>query len=157
MYFRQTIYPSQLTKKNRKKYRDNDQNLSLVLMAMMNKVRIDMEVLMNVYSIGIFGLLLCSVIVGYVCLLVQCLRQTKQIDALKAQLDIFADSSIRVAQSVDRLVQHGKQNDSMTVASRRWILQEAKTRLQNGESLLDIAAPLGLSRDEVRLLNARVH
>ncbi len=112
---------------------------------------------MNTFSWILFALLGATAVAGYVGLLVQCLRQNKQIDELRMQLDVFADSSIRVAQSVDRLLQHGLQDNAINVASRRWILQEAKSRLQNGESVIDIAAPLGLSRDEVRLLNLQMH
>ncbi len=110
---------------------------------------------MNTFS----WILLLSVTVitvaSYVGLCLFCVRQHKQIETLKTQLDVFVDSSIRVAQSVDQLLQHPQDSDRMNVASRRWVLQEAKSRVQNGESVVDIAAPLGLSRDEMRLLHTQ--
>jgi len=90
-------------------------------------------------------------------LAIQNAQQRKRIRTIEAQLEIFVDSSIAVAQSVDRLLRQGKVSEETNVSSRRWILQEAKSRVQRGESLLDVAAPLGLSQDEVRLLNAQVH
>ena len=99
---------------------------------------------------------------GYIMLMIQATHQIKRMRAMESQLGIFVDSSIAVAQSVDRLLRQGEVSgksiaSSQYVSSRRWIVQEAKFRLQQGETMLDIAAPLGLSKDEVRLLNAQVH
>lgn len=94
---------------------------------------------------------------GYTLLFVQSMKAHKQIENLQRQLDVFVDSSINVARSVDQLVHHGEARGSAAVSSRRWILQEAKSRLGSGEELLDIAVPLGLSKDEIRLLNAQIH
>jgi len=94
---------------------------------------------------------------GYALLFMQSMKAHKQIENLQRQLDVFVDSSINVARSVDQLVRHGEGVRSPAVSSRRWILQEAKSRLGSGEDLLDIAVPLGLSKDEIRLLNAQIH
>jgi hypothetical protein len=112
---------------------------------------------MNTFSWILLATLGGACICGYTLLLLQSIRQHKQITDLQAQLDVFVDTSINVARSVDRLVHNGGSDKLVNVASRRWILQEAKSRLNGGESLLDIATPLGLSKDEVRLLNTQLH
>ena len=112
---------------------------------------------MNAFSWIMLSTMGATAVLGYVLLLVQSARQHKQMKALETQLGIFVDSSISVARSVDRLLQHGGSTDMANVSSRRWVLQEAKSRLNKGESVLDIAVPLGLSKDEVRLLNAQLH
>ncbi len=112
---------------------------------------------MNAFSLLLLGTMGTAAVLGYVLLLVQSARQQKQIRELQAHLDIFVDTSINVARSVDRLMQQGDAGKIANVASRRWVLQEAKTRMRQGESVLDIAGPLGLSKDEVRLLNAQLH
>ena len=94
---------------------------------------------------------------GFIGLSLRSVRQAQQIKALEVQLDVFVDTSISVAQSVDRLIHQGGPGEIANVASRRWVLQEATTRMAQGESVLDVAAPLGLSSDEVRLLNAQLH
>jgi predicted membrane metal-binding protein len=94
---------------------------------------------------------------GFIGLILRSVWQAKQIKALEVQLNIFVDTSISVAQSVDRLIHQSGSGEIANVASRRWVLQEAKTRMAHGESVLDVAAPLGLSKDEVRLLNAQLH
>ena len=112
---------------------------------------------MNMFSwimLMIIGVVCAS---GYLLLFMQSMRAHRQIQQLQKQLDVFVDSSINVARSVDQLVHHGDGARSPAVSSRRWILQEAKSRLGSGEDLLDIAAPLGLSKDEIRLLNAQIH
>lgn len=112
---------------------------------------------MDMFSFAVLGVMGVAGVVGYVLLLVQSARQHKRIAQLQAQLDVFIDTSITVARSVDRLSQTGNSGEVKNVASRRWVLQEAKTRMNKGETLLDIAVPLGLSRDEVRLLNIQMH
>ena len=89
---------------------------------------------------------------GYVLLLVQSLRHQRQIDALQNQLDMFAASSINVARSVDTLVRNGDQIKQARTSSRRWLIQQAQQRIARGESLRLVADTLGLSGDEVRLL-----
>jgi hypothetical protein len=112
---------------------------------------------MNAFSWVMLSTMSVTAVLGYVLLLVQSARQHKQMQALEAQLDIFVDSSISVARSVDRLLQQGGSAEMVNVSSRRWVLQEAKSRLNKGESVFDIAVPLGLSKDEVRLLNVQLH
>lgn len=112
---------------------------------------------MNTFSWILLATTGVACITGYLLLLVQNLKQHRKIDALQAQLDVFVESSIGVGRAVDRLLHQGGSNEVANVASRRWVIQEAKDRLRQGESLADVAAPLGLSKDEMRLLNAQLH
>lgn len=112
---------------------------------------------MNMFSWIMLGTVSVMCVAGYLLLLIQSVKAHKQIQLLQRQLDMFVDSSINVARSVDQLVHHGTTGRSSTVSSRRWLLQEAKNRLGSGEDLSDIAIPLGLSKDEIRLLNAQIH
>lgn len=93
--------------------------------------------------------------VGYSLLLVQCMRQQRQIERLAGQLEMFVDSGINVARAVDQLAHGTGQSERTTVASRRWIVAEAKHRLDAGHSLASVAEPLGLSKDEQLLLGVR--
>ena len=112
---------------------------------------------MSGYSLLMLAAPSAVVAVGLIVLIHRSIKQGKQLSALEAQLDVFVDTSISVARSVDRLLHQGSSGDIANVASRRWVLQEAKTRMAQGESVLDVAAPLGLSKDEVRLLNTQLH
>lgn len=98
----------------------------------------------------------------------QLISLERRLEILQGQVDMFTDSSIQVARSVDQLtrrLQHANTplselpSQEVTaprqVASRRWILEEACQRLDRGEEVADISLPLALSRDEVRLLSAR--
>ena len=76
-----------------------------------------------------------------------------RVTELQEQLALYAEASVNVARCVDALVNRGESEDVQEHASRRWVLEEAKARLERGSDLNEIAIPLGLSRDEVRLLN----
>ncbi|MEQ8515802.1 MAG: hypothetical protein RIC38_09385 [Chromatocurvus sp.] len=106
----------------------------------------------SLWAIGLSGLILLGVVLYRQYVLLQATRD--QMAALQSQLDLFVDTSINVARSVDRLVngEHSR-GGSPRQASRRWLLEEAKVRLEKGEQLRNIVVPLGLSRDEVRLLH----
>ena len=110
---------------------------------------------MSVYDSLLTAIIGGVAITGYVLLLVQSARQHKRITELQAQLEVFVDTSINVARCVDRLTRQGNSQEIANVASRRWVLREARTRLDKGESVNDIAVPLGLSRDEMRLLDGQ--
>lgn len=86
----------------------------------------------------------------------------RRLQHLQDQVDMFTDSSIQVARAVDRMSKKLPTNpqpvasgSKRAVASRRWVLSQARERMEQGEELLDISAPLGLCRDEVRLLSLR--
>ena len=107
---------------------------------------------MSAYEIMLTAIIGGSAVLGYVLLLVQSARQHRRITLLQKQLEVFVDTSINVARCVDRLTRDGGAQEVANVASRRWVLREARNRLDKGESVTDIAVPLGLSRDEMRLL-----
>ncbi len=109
---------------------------------------------MSGFSFILVGIISGCVMLGYVLLLVQSARQNRQIRQLQAQLEVFVDSSINVARSVDVLLKQGHSTSLASVASRRWVLAEARKRINSGEDLQDVARPLGLSSDEARLLKA---
>ena len=97
-------------------------------------------------------------IVGYLVMLVHIRQQAREMSRLQAHLDVFVDSSINVAASVDKLIhQPQRENDAGAVPSRRWLLAEAQERMANGEELIEVAQPLGLKRDEMRMLAAQYH
>ncbi len=110
---------------------------------------------MSVYDSLLITIIGGVAVTGYVLLLVQSARQHKRIAELQDQLEVFVDTSINVARCVDRLTRQGGSQEIANVASRRWVLREARNRLDKGESVNDIAVPLGLSRDEMRLLGSQ--
>jgi len=112
---------------------------------------------MSGFNYILVGIISGCAMLGYVLLLVQSARQHRQIQQLQAQLEIFVDSSINVARSVDLLLKQGNSTSLANVASRRWVLAEARKRINGGEDLHDVAQPLGLSSDEARLLKAALN
>ena len=104
--------------------------------------------------VGALGLLTSVMLAGLVCIF---RRQAKQLADLQAKLEIFVDSSINVARSVDRVVNRASDSDTVVpIASRRNLVQEARARIAQGDDLLGTARTLNLSGDETRLLRARV-
>ncbi|MEM7079550.1 MAG: hypothetical protein AAF513_13070 [Pseudomonadota bacterium] len=90
---------------------------------------------------------------GYALLTLHATRQQRQIRRLAAQLEVFCDTSIALGRSMDRLTTlRDDERVVQNVSSRRWVLREARTRLQEGQDLADVSHRLGLSRDEVGLL-----
>ena len=89
----------------------------------------------------------------------------QRLNDLSSHMDMFVEASVNVARGVDQLMykQGPEQSAPNGTASRRWILNEAQTRLAEGQAMEKVIAPLGLSRDEARLLrlsnraNARQH
>ncbi len=108
---------------------------------------------MSAYEITLAALVGGVTVLGYALLLVQSSRQHRRITELQQQLEVFVDTSINVARCVDRLTHDGGAREVANVASRRWVLREARNRMDKGESVTEIAVPLGLSRDEMRLLS----
>ena len=74
---------------------------------------------------------------------------------LSAQLNVFAHASIEVARAVDGLISNEPKRDN-AVASRRWLLDEARARLADGEDLALISQRLRLNDDEISLLHRLV-
>ena len=80
------------------------------------------------------------------------LSTRRDLDTLAAQLDVFTETSILVARSVDTLSRSGQTLDRV-VSSRRWLIDEARKRLSEGGELEQIGQCLGLNEDEISLLH----
>ena len=77
----------------------------------------------------------------------------KEISELRRELTVYTEISIDVAKQLQRTDRGNQALAPKAQSSRRALLSEAQNRLNRGEELLDLSIPLGLSRDEVRLLN----
>ena len=113
---------------------------------------------MDIGQSVLLGLFALSFAAGLVLVVLICRQQARTIADLEAKLDVYVDTSINVARSVDRLSVQGVSTgiDDAT-SSRRWLIEEARTRAQQGEKVVDIGRALGLSGDEVRLLRVNAH
>lgn len=108
---------------------------------------------MDVGQSIILGLFALAFAGGLTLVVLICRQQAKTIAALEAKLDVFVDTSINVARSVDHLSNRGPRTEIAEAnSSRRWLIEEARTRLKQGEEVVSIGRALGLSGDEVRLL-----
>ncbi len=120
---------------------------------------------MTLVVVCVFALTVLAIVLGLVFVLIVHQRQRREIEALRAQLQVFVDTSINVARCVDSLVvQRGalgtqssaadsKPPQHRAVASRRWLLAEARQRLDAGTSLEELALTLGLHKDELKILS----
>ncbi|MEQ8861320.1 MAG: hypothetical protein RIC56_21960 [Pseudomonadales bacterium] len=83
-------------------------------------------------------------------------RERRRIDAMQRDLQIFAEASTRVADSLDHLLRGDVEPAgpaARVTSSRRYLLHEARERLERGEPLETLTASLGLCEDEQRLLD----
>ena len=79
-------------------------------------------------------------------------RARNEIDQLRKDIAVYAEASIRVADTLDKVLL-GKATPSETShSSRRYLLSEAQRATAQGESLDAVAARLQLSHDELHLL-----
>jgi len=78
----------------------------------------------------------------------------REVERLQSEVIIFAEASIRVAETLDQLLLGNLAATRVSHTSRRYLLSEAQAGLGSGESLDGLAERLGLSHDEVRLLHA---
>ncbi len=78
--------------------------------------------------------------------------QRVAVERLRRQLDVYAEASTRVADTLDQLLRGEVDTSYRHTASRRYVLGEAKRRLQEGEPLESLGRSLELSQDEMRLL-----
>ena len=113
---------------------------------------------MDIGQSVLLGLFALSFAAGLAIVVAICRQQSKTIADLEAKLDVYVDTSINVARSVDRLSVQGVKTDlDDATSSRRWLIEEARTRAQQGEKVVEIGKALGLSGDEVRLLRVNTH
>lgn len=103
--------------------------------------------------VGVIGFALAA---GLALVVLLHLRQAETIAKLQIHLDVFVDTSINVARSVDRLsISSNDEQGFEQVSSRRWLVEEARERAKQGSELVGIGKTLGLSGDEVRLLRVQ--
>ena len=76
----------------------------------------------------------------------------RKIERLQREVMVFAESSTRVADTLDQLLLGNVAATRVSHTSRRYLLSEANAGLGLGESPQALAERLGLSHDEVRLL-----
>lgn len=81
-------------------------------------------------AVGVLSILAC---VGYGLLIVQTRRQTLRVAQLEEQLGVFVDASINVAKAVERRDpgELSAVEVNARMPTRRWLLNEAKQRLQD--------------------------
>lgn len=85
--------------------------------------------------------------------LLRAYQHTRQdLDAMAAQLNVFTQTSIEVARTVEGLAA-GEQKIDQQVSSRRWLIDEARIRLRDGGELDQVAKQLRLNHDETSLLH----
>lgn len=85
-------------------------------------------------------------------------RDRRRIDGMHRDLQVFAEASTRVADTLDHLLRGDVDADPGPVgrergaSSRRYLLLQARERLERGEPIESLAASLELCEDERRLL-----
>lgn len=71
---------------------------------------------------------------------------------LESELTVYTEASTRVAESLEAVLMGRTRTSQSLHSSRRYLLLQARERLHRGETPQGIAWGLGLSHDEVRLL-----
>lgn len=79
-------------------------------------------------------------------------RLDRRLARLETELTVYTEASTRVAESLDAVLMGRTRTSQSIQSSRRYLLLQARERLHRGESPQGIARALGLSHDEVRLL-----
>ncbi|MEM7100300.1 MAG: hypothetical protein AAF541_18685 [Pseudomonadota bacterium] len=117
-----------------------------------NLVIVDPSMLIIFYGLtGLFFVVFAGVAVW---MFLQNRAARSQLSILSEQLEVFTRSSIEVAKTVTRLLDGQDLREIQThVSSRRWVVDEARARLDDGQPLDQVAGSLGLNHDEVSLLH----
>jgi hypothetical protein len=79
-------------------------------------------------------------------------RSEREVRRLQREVVVFAEASTRVADTLDQLLLGNVAPTRGSHTSRRYLLSEALAGLESGESLDALSERLGLSHDEVHLL-----
>lgn len=79
-------------------------------------------------------------------------RERRRIDSMHRDLQVFAEASTRVADTLDHLLRGTVEPAAASTSSRRYLLLKARERLEQGEPLDTLASRLDLCQDERRLL-----
>ena len=79
--------------------------------------------------------------------------ERRRLESMQRDLEVFTEASTRVADALDQLLRGDVTPPAESSApSRRYLLQQARRGVQNGESVDTLTARLGLCEDERRLL-----
>lgn len=79
-------------------------------------------------------------------------RERRRVDGMHRDLQVFAEASTRVADTLDHLLRGTVEPPASSTSSRRYLLVQARERLEQGENLDTLASGLDLCEDERRLL-----
>lgn len=79
-------------------------------------------------------------------------RERQRLDAMRRDLQAFAEASTRVADTLDHLLRGDVQPAESSTSSRRYLLLQAREGLEQGEGIDALAARLDLCEDEKQLL-----
>lgn len=84
-------------------------------------------------------------------------RERARLEVLQRDLQTFTEASVRVAESLDHVLRGAVTPGAApaaeaSVSSRRYLLMQARERLQQGEPLDSLASSLHLCDDEKHLL-----
>ncbi len=117
------------------------------------------EIMSNVHSTSAQVLavwlvaLLAVVLIGIVtAALLRWRRAEHRVGALEREVAVYCEASTRVAQTLEEMLLARVRPGEVVHTSRRYLINQARQRLDQGEPLPRVARALGLSFDEVRLL-----
>lgn len=79
-------------------------------------------------------------------------RERRRLDVMHRDLQVFAEASTRVADTLDHLLRGDVPEPEAPTSSRRYLLHQARERLERGEAADQVASQLALCDDERRLL-----
>ena len=79
-------------------------------------------------------------------------RERQRLDVMHRDLQVFAEASTRVADTLDHLLRGDVPEPEAPTSSRRYLLHQARERLERGETAEQVATQLALCEDERRLL-----
>lgn len=102
----------------------------------------------SVIYIGTAGLFLLAA--AFLCW--RGIETRRQVLRLSSDVALFAEASMRVADTVDQILVGRATPLRASHTSRRYLLSRARDGISSGDSLDQIAVHLGLSHDEVSLL-----
>jgi len=79
-------------------------------------------------------------------------RERERLDGMRRDLQAFAEASTRVADALDHLLRGDVAPAEASTSSRRYLLHQARERLEQGEAVDALATQLDLCEDEKQLL-----
>jgi len=108
----------------------------------------------NAWLIGLAlgAILLLGALVATLVVIHHNRRLGNRLARLESELTVYTEASTRVAQTLEAVLLGRTRTSQSLQTSRRYLLIQARERFHRGESPQGIARGLGLSHDEVRLL-----